>query len=614
MMLVSKDLKKCLALMTLGATLMTGCASGPGTGFTRFWPKKDSADAVAQDEALAAKWRARIDGKTEDEIIAERDRAVTQPEAEPQEKSRLGFLRFPWNKDKQTESQTSEEVRKLQERLAQLEAEKYRATQDRRVNLTKRGSMEDPFLKAESQNRTGNPFEAYARTNSNSGVRSSIAPSNEIPTWAQQPADRIRTPAIASTNPTLPKNEFAPDFDRTLKNLGTEIERETASRTTAAPFPGEAQVTNVTRTAPAIPETNIATRSDRPNRTTAPASQQPEVSDMQPKLDRPIADEESPQHPLANLKTVAEQRQDWARLEVQGLMKHARIQARANQFKEAMQTALAAEQLANNATLEFAENEQPPAELIRILKYHMEQLESGSAVAAKQQTETAPAAVAQVSAPPQRGTESKLPNWPHGNLTASREVAAAPGADVKTAEKPTVEQPKSTVLKSTQPPQWPAQNVSLTTSDEPEGRYIEARPGVSSRSRTQLITSSSIYSSENLRWAKLESERATLKDSPVERSSVEDLHSQPGPPAPADEDDPFAEAFGSANAEQEALIEDVPAALLAPEIPAEGEPMASAWDDEVFGIPVRRIALLALATLMLLAAIIHRRRNNPEQI
>jgi hypothetical protein len=535
-------------------------------------------------------------------------------------------LRFPWNKDKQAEPQATDEVQKLEERLAQLEAEKRRLLQDRypeqsSVNLTRRDSMEDPFLKAEQQQRAGNPFEAYARTNPASANRSATA---GLPGWAQQPApsaDRSRGPAVARTNPAVPKNDFVPDFDRTLKNLGTEIERETASqsatpsRATAAPFPGETQVSNVTRTAPAMPQTTIASGAGTPApATTTLAPQQPERARVQPKLDRPIADEEAPQHPLANLKTVAEQRLDWAALEVQQLMKHARIQARADQFDDAMQTALAAEQLANNATLKFAENEQTPAELIMILKYHLEQTEAGSAVAANESTEPAEAGVAQVSVPPQRQTESKLPNWPHGRPSASREVAAAPAAGVKAAEKRSVEQPKSAAPKTTQLPQWPAQNVSLISSDEAKGRYIEARPGVSSRARTQLITSGSIYSSENLRWAKLESERATLKDSSDERRPVEDLNSQAGPPVPVEEDDPFAAAFGSSDAEQEALIEDVPAALLAPEIPAEGEPMVSAWDDEVFGIPVRRIALLALAGLILLAAIIHRRRNNPEQI
>lgn len=632
MMLVSKDLKRSLALLTLGATLMTGCASGPGTGFTRFWPQKDSEAAVAHDEELAAKWRARIDGKSEAEIIAERDRAATESEVETREKSRLGFLRFPWNRNKQAEPETTDEVQKLEERLAQLEAEKRLLMQDRKseqssIELTKRGSMDDPFLKAEQQNRSGNPFEAYAQTNPVAANRAATPPATGLPKWAEQPApsaDRVRIPAISATNPAPARNEFASDVDASLKNLGTEVARETAVQdaatnrspvVSAAPFPGEAQVPSIARTAPSLPDTNIAARPDAPEQSSAarPAPA-PTIAQVQPTLDRPIVDEEAPQHPLANLKTVADQRRDWATLEVQQLMKHARIQARADQFEDAMKTVLAAEQLANNANLKFAANEQTPAELLMVLKSHIQQSETASALASKAPAKTAPVGVAQVSVPSQPRTESSLPSWPHRDNPQpnwSQEVAAAPAAPVKTAERNSTEQetPPSSNL-----PQWPAQNVSLISSENQKGRYIEARPGTSSRAKTQLITSGSIYSSENLRWAKLESERATLKDPRDDRAPADDLDSQGVPPAPAEEDDPFAAAFGSADAEQEALIEDVPAALLAPEIPAEGEPMVSVWDDEVFGVPVRSIALLILAGLILLAAIIHRRRNTPEQI
>jgi hypothetical protein len=118
-----------------------------------------------------------------------------------------------------------------------------------------------------------------------------------------------------------------------------------------------------------------------------------------------------------------------------------------------------------------------------------------------------------------------------------------------------------------------------------------------------------------LRWAKLEADRATLKDSRSDRGLVEHTHARDEgvPPAPVDDDDPFAAAFGSPDAQTDALIDEMPEALVAPEIPAEGE-RTSAWDKEFLGVPLRKVALLALAGLILLAAIIHRRRNSPEQI
>lgn len=143
-----------------------------------------------------------------------------------------------------------------------------------------------------------------------------------------------------------------------------------------------------------------------------------------------------------------------------------------------------------------------------------------------------------------------------------------------------------------------------------------ARPA-RNRINAQFASSTTIYSPENLQWISLEASQATIQqDDPVPAPPVlADFSTDSEELLPtytaADSDDPFAAVFAEDEVSDTLLSSDDPLSRFAPPVPvAADEPAAISEEMLLFGIPVRKLVLVLLAGLILLAAIIHRRRTS----
>ncbi len=661
-MLISMDIRKKLTILAIGSSMLAGCSSGPEMRFTRFWPGGDKSQSAANDEALAEKWRDRLaasDSSTKDQSKSSDDVfaiAKSEQEAEESRSSRFNIFRRFSKKNKEEEivestpegSPESQQQRLLLERrIAELEAEQ-RALADNRT-----ASRESKFPSVSRSNELNDPFLAASRMADQTPGLQATSPQVQdatLPNWAkleQQTTSASQAP-LKETAAQNSGNQFAPGFEDTLRDLqasaaqdieedAEELEeemeerREIAAANRAPSMPFE----NTINAAP-VAETRVVKNSFAEfERETSVITAAPQlVVSNEPSLDAPIAEEGS-NHPLAGPKSAAEQQQAWARLEVEQLMKRSRIQARAGQFQHALTTAILAEQLANSADVEFALRDQTPAQLINLIR--MKTAETAY-IAATTQPEMPsgrasiniqPAPVTGLANRSQIDTESPLPQWPGRNVaTQPHQVtqAPAPAVTVQRTNTPSIDkQFKTAEFLNPRPSQVTSPGTtsesrdwhSSKTQTRSQGGYMEVTrsPRQNNNVQTRLISSSHIYSPENLQWTKLEASLATIRESdpvpmpaPVENSAERPVFAEEQDQELAATDDIFA-GFEDAGMMDTTLESDAPLSDAAPTAPAEEGSTNEATGIAIMGIPVHKLALVSLAGLILMAAIYHRRRT-----
>jgi len=672
-MLISKRLCKNLTVLAVGSSLLAGCSSGPDLRFSRFWPGGDKPETAANDEAMAEKWRSRLENGDSSSGESSSDSrelfaaAEAEQDAEESRRSRFNiFRRFSRRDDdekvaeaKSEQMSESEQQRlALERRIAELEAEqreimarrnnRNRATAPQSAPFQDEKGLNDPFLAASNQK----PLQPKVQE-----IDPSRQQNASLPDWARMDAEETESPQapVREVAATDAGNQFAPGFEDTLRNLqasaAQDSEPETPTREVERPLVDNQPA----KQAPSLPfETKVTASGSQsqnvvrnpfvdvsPEETPSPAeeSQESNVATNEPKLDTPIT-ETSDQHPLSVQKSPAQLQRDMARLEVQQLMKRSRIQARAGDYSDALQTAVAAQELASSSDVEFGLREQTPAQLITLIKMKSSETANLAASQSKAASESPvispqPKPAKRIAARPQADKQSTLPTWP--------------GRTVSNRPKQVEEQKQSAVMtrKSTSPAlddqfktaeflhPRPAEASSPGTTSEPQdwhfadrqpqrqGGFMELnrtsrKSSSRNKVRTQLISSSHIYSPENLQWTKLDASLATISESnpaPMPAPPVQETSERPvfadeveqQETAVAD-DDPFA-AFEDAEVVETVLESDAPPLKeAAPSAPEANSP-AVGGEKTMFGIPVHKLGLVGLAGLILLAAIYHRRKT-----
>jgi len=655
-MLISTDLRKKLTVLAIGSSLLAGCSSGPEMRFTRFWPSGDKTQSASDDEALAEKWRERLaaseaslEKPKENDVFAV---AKAEQEAEESRSSRFNIFRRFSRKNKEEEiveaaPEASPEAQRqrllLERRIAELEAEQ-RALSDSRsaerrntlIPSTRSNELNDPFLAASQQVKPDSAPSSSGETN--------------LPDWAQLDQGTASAPQapvkeVASEDLS---NQFAPGFEDTLRELQASASQDIEEDTEELQEEMEEQAELASRRAPAMPfnstisanpvaETRVVRNpfaemeEAKPEIKPAPQT----VVSTEPKLDTPIAEAGS-SHPLAGSQSAAEQQEAWAHLEVQQLMKRSRIQARAGQYQDALATAVSAEQLSNNANIEFGLREQTPAQLISLIK--MKSAETASIAKTTQpqvpsgcaNLNLQPAPATNVAARPAIDTESPLPQWPgRDSVTQPQQVAEnlAPAVTTPRASTPSIDkQFKTAEFLNPRPSQVKSPGTTSGTRDwnsmsqEPrsQGGFMEVTrsPRQSNANvQTRLISSSHIYSPENLQWTKLDASLATIRENdpaplptPIDNPAERPVFAEESNDEIAAAEDLFA-GFEDAEIMETTLESTAPLSESAPAAPDEKGASNDAAGMTVMGIPLHKLALVGLAGLILLAAIYHRRRT-----
>ena len=161
-------------------------------------------------------------------------------------------------------------------------------------------------------------------------------------------------------------------------------------------------------------------------------------------------------------------------------------QARAGQYQDALATAVSAEQLSNNANIEFGLREQTPAQLISLIK--MKSAETASIAKTTQpqvpsgcaNLNLQPAPATNVAARPAIDTESPLPQWPgRDSVTQPQQVAEnlAPAVTTPRASTPSIDkQFKTAEFLNPRPSQVKSPG---TTSGTPRLEFNEPRTSFS---------------------------------------------------------------------------------------------------------------------------------------
>ena len=173
--------------------------------------------------------------------------------------------------------------------------------------------------------------------------------------------------------------------------------------------------------------------------------------------------------------------------------------------------------------------------------------------------------------------------------------------------------------------QWySTEDLPLNRTQPEAGGYMEtaATPEpVRARNEinAQFVSSKTIYSAENLQWTKIEANRATIQDeldipappAPVDHSAHLDVDFDTQEQEQTVNEDPFAAVFPQDDVSETILNSDDPMNSYAPTLPG-NKPTAGQSEEELqmFGIPARKLGLVALAGMILLAAILHRRRTS----
>ncbi|MBD3676573.1 MAG: hypothetical protein HUJ26_23935 [Planctomycetaceae bacterium] len=674
-MLISKDLRKQLTVLALGSSLMAGCSSGPEMRFTRFWPGRDKPKSAAEDEAMADKWRERLaasgSSRGEEGLKSANAFDVAKAEQETQESRDGGlnlFRRFSRRNEEENKDISDAQRAALERRIAELEAEqkdlmvRRSAQQDRRLTEASRPEASrpdpssDPFLAASRRNQLTTPQNPVKQT-----------VSETLPAWARENDQTNATAAapIKESAPSNAGNKFDPSFEETLRELQASAEAAeeaeelaeerdevavTEEPSVAAPFPARKYPENLETEQTVAKHLMQDVEAERnPFADQNPFAEQDvarsepsdvAVSEPQPHLETPIT-EPGDEHPLTNHKTTEEQRLAYAHLEVQQLMKRSRIQARAGQFEDALATAISAEQLANNADVEFGRLEQTPAQLISLIK-----MKSGESqnIAAREPVQqpgrakviTRPMPQSEKSAfavRPQVDTDSPLPEWP-GNqaVTQPKQVVdnSQPASTTRFPRSSAADdQFRTAEFLNPRPSQATSPATTASTEnwssrkefDTPQstGRFMELRsaPARGNKIQAQLVSSSNIYSPENLQWTKLDASLATIRENdPVPMPAKKESFNER--PVFADEvadsemsleeENPF-DGFDEAEIVETTLVSDAPLSEDAPEAPVVDAESTETAVKTIFGIPVQKLGLVGLAGLILMAAIYHRRRT-----
>lgn len=668
-MLISRNIRQKLTVLAVGTGLFAGCSSGPQLSSVRFWPGAGKMESAADDEAVAQKWRDRLNASALSNGSGAApgfETAQAEAEATKPRNSRFNLFRR-FSRDEEVEAPQSEKTAEvnpnrdlqrqlLERRIAELEAEQRNLQQKQATGSTSRPGAVDP----RQQTQVTDPF--LAASQQKQIVRPTIRPAPQgsaaeqgLPSWAQ--AEEGQKPVISPTREVAgsPKtNAFTPGFEQTMNNLAASADPATAAtpQGTAASMPSETQPTitpqKITATArPAEPNPFAAAEQKAAAATPAVAGTAPRIPEStQPRLDRPVADP-GQRNQLSALRSAEEQQKVWAQLEVQNLLKHSRILARQGQLTEALTTALAAEQLANSVDIDFPDGVQNPAQLVSSIRLKAKQspeLVARNKPEPKQQVAPRANLNRQPETPSQfvsqnvttKNVTTKTvtpPQWLGRNtalqpqqVSTNHPLVSTPGVparNLQTAEFIHSRPAQSVEPHATTSDQW------YSTEDQPmnqprqrSGGYMEAATAPR-RSRNeinaQFVSSTTIYSPENLQWSKLEVAQATIHEGshiPAPPAPVEQSHQHDElPPFAVSHqtsagEDPFADVFGQDDVSDTLLASDDPLEKFAPTIPTVGAAAATTQERHILGIPIRKLGLVFLAGLILMAAIIHRRRTS----
>lgn len=604
-MLISKSFRRHVVALLFGSSLLAGCSSGPGTGFTRFWPDKKNNIDWQDDEALASKWQERMGESSKPGSSRTDPRAASTTRADDPNRFSLlrGFRRNDSSADDADTTESTPENRQITANRAGMFATSKRDP-----------APVDPFLMAERLDQQRQPVRSETAAPRTQVTSFTAAPGNTnrtasatsrgdatVPEWARDLAEPAPRTEVAASRDNL----FAPGFDQSLNQL-----RPTA--TTPATNVADA------RRQPVNPFQEFEQRQRQTSSSTAtgPVDQHP----LQPSAGSPVAmtgvapapttpaapakADANPSTPIGVPRDAFEDRRAWAALEVSQLMKHSRIQARAGQLSEALKTAVAAEQLAASAQVRFASNEQTPMQLIEWLK-------GTSTSAGSPEVKTAalfPAETpASVPSPPSANVANvhpieaaaALPQWP-GRARVMVTPAPASRPEPRTNQWATPapstpvasERSEAGFVEFANAKSQPAPSAPLPTWNS---RTIDESHGVPPKAINATLVTRTIYHPENLRWSQLDESEATLIPPPPSSDAVASIEpvgasaetttSTPAAPAPPTN----ASTTSSSDAEN-------------------GEtPLAS-------GAATNRLALILLSLGALLAAIVYRRKHLPHSV
>jgi hypothetical protein len=332
-MLISRNIRQKLIVLAVGSSLFAGCSSGPQLSSIRFWPGAEKMESVSDDEAVAQKWRDRLNASALSGGFGAAPGFETARSEEDGAKSRSSrfniFRRFSRKKESEapqtpetadTALSPNQQRQALERRIAQLEAEERALEQRKPAAGAQRPGSFDPHQGSE----VSDPFLAAAQMNQTAPkkqiVRPAIRPAprppasdTSLPSWAQ-PSEQNATATPASparevaVNPRA--NTFTPGFDQTLNDLEAPAQRQANTEPPKGKAPGlplDAQPTVTPRESKPFGQMEQKTAATTPPaRSTTPAM--PEKP--QPKLAHPIA-EPNKRDQLASLRSAEEQQRAW---------------------------------------------------------------------------------------------------------------------------------------------------------------------------------------------------------------------------------------------------------------------------------------------------------------
>lgn len=639
-MLISKSLRTRILFLLVGSSILAGCKSAaPGSSFARFWPNRSKEESADEEQALSEKWRNRIRPSGDDNPYSRRGDSANDDPRNPS-RGRLADrnrnnVRVPPQAETNWRRPESPPVNRSNI------FDVYR-------NSNRQTQPADPFLQAELQDRSARQVSAQPP-----GGRGGIAAAGRTrfpTTTASRPARSgsrtVATPATAAAGEDdLPAwaRELAPQsaVDAAAANANeslfgaTRVRQEPAAAVAQADLPAWAQ--DVSPETAMTPPDNASPRrtaasdnrrtasANRPGVRTSEISKRAGLGGQASANTNQLGSSRSTvqRHPLNGVKPIirpagtpgagntssiddrAEQHRASVALDVSQLMKRSRIEARAGMMPEALKTAIAAEQLANSAGVRFSPNEQTPSELVQWLR--TEAQKQSAIVKNAAETPSAPGANPPAAEAPQPERRSRVTiasgpkRWNSEFQRAS--AAKVPANDSDATEADDVSQSlweSSSHPKTAQRglPRWNPNVIRSGSGTAQAGVHPVTHHSVGRHSETGArFASQTIYHPDNFRWVRLDESEATLLPGPLHNEADSDRSSATAaaaPPVPVKT--------------QIATHRPSPKKKATPEKPAAGEKSSSAKP------PLWRIALLGLSLLILLAAIVYRRRFMPLNV
>lgn len=644
-MLISHSLRTRILVLLAGSSILAGCkSSAPGTSFARFWPNRAKEESSDNDQALTEKWRNRIRPSAEDNPYSRLDGRANDDPRNPS-RSRLANrtsrnrngVRVPPQAETNWRHTTSPPVNRSNI------FDVYRDSNSQSQPV-------DPFLQAELRDRTARQVSTQpparrgtiAQTGRTGPSTTTTAPRspysaprtpttptaavdhNDLPAWARELAPRSAVAANSNDSlfgaanprhqPTPPVAEAdLPAWARGLSPQKTAPPDNAVPSRSVTTTNAQTAATNrpELRTSPITGRTGLAGRpSTKTGTLQASTVRRHPLSDDKPIIRPAVTHQTNDASPIEN---QAEHRRASVALDVSQLMKRSRIEARAGMMPEALKTAIAAEQLANSAGVRFSPNEQTPSQLVHWLRTEAEK--QTSIVENEPQTPAAPVAnppVAKGSKPehPSRVTIASGPNrWDSEFRTASAAMESSVNSDRTEARNASPSLWQSSAQRKTPPPktaqrelpQWNPGTARSGSGATPTGLYPVTHHSLGRKDGTGArFASQTIYHPDNFRWVRLDESEATLRPDPVHDDSELNQEALPSdsaaaPPVPAKMK---MHAATHSRSSKHATPEASDAAA--------GSPAAKT--------PLWRIALLVLSLLILLAAIVYRRRFMPLNV